>query len=169
MKPIEKTPNKQGEKTRAWLCDKSAFHAKHGVKAEDDATLAMWIVEAPWAHPVWHSYAIILVHLRELPDKRETKIYLEGATHEMWVVALNPDADREQFISHGTHVVEGAESASIFLEPLNFAAQFIETCDEYAFNRVEKAVEMICARQLSPDTDFRRQWEALFGSSMVKK
>ena len=150
---------------RAWRCDLDGLRRKLGVARDGDATLVMWVIEAPWAHPFWHSYVLVLVHLRPLPDGRPTKLYFEGATHELWLHALDPGGRRQPLISG----FEPLGSASCRpLTPINFAAQFIEPDDTSALGRVERAVRRVCNGTLSPDTDFIRQWMHLFGDNMIK-
>lgn len=127
-----------------------------------DAVLDQWVVEAPWAHPVWHSYLIVLIHLRSAPNMPEPTIYLEGATHEMWVNALNPEVSRQELIE------TGEISKKQWLEPGNFAAQLVEPSDDAARQRVMRAVAEIVRGDLSPDTDFVDDWIKRFGSNMVK-
>lgn len=156
---ITKLPDLAGPHGRAWRCDHLAGLVQDGVKAEDDAVLVSWCVEAAWAHPVWHSYWICLVHLRPMPDARETKVYLAGATHEFWLYALNPQEPR-------TQLVEAGKPA--FLNPMNFAAQLVCADDAQALSSIETTVREIVNGQLSPDTDFRRAWIARFGDNMVR-
>lgn len=159
--PITAEPVISGPHGKAWLCDTAKGREIMGLSGENDATLAHWIVEAPWAHPAWHSYSIVLVHLRPMPDNQETIFYLDDATHEMWLYALNPECDRNPVIERA--IVEGP----CWLHPGNFAAQFIEITDDLARFRVKDAVRMICDGTLSPDTDFRSMWEHLFGDNMM--
>lgn len=160
-RPVSAEPVLKGDKGKAWLCDLEAARRHYGVTTDQDATLAHWIIEAPWAHPIWHSYSLILVHLRPLADGRKTMFYLPDATHEIWVYALDPDADRDAAIANGS-------APSMWLDPKNFAAQFIEVEDSLAYDRVKAAVQKICDGKLSPDTDFTYQWAKLFGDNMLK-
>jgi hypothetical protein len=161
---ITKAPDLTGEKSRAWRIDIDTARAIGNWTTEEDATIAAWLVEAPWAHPAWHSYVIVLMHLRPLvADKRETKFYLEGATHEMWLYAIDPKSSREDFVTKCNF-----KELSI-LTPINFAAQIIEPSDDAAIARVEKAVQEICNGELSPDTDFQSMWEERFGNHMIKQ
>lgn len=159
---IDKAPDMSGPHGRAWMVDLAALRAMLGVSAADDGTLVSWVVEAPWAHPMWHSYAISLMHLRPLPDGRPTKFYVPNATHELWVYAMDPDKKRAAMIA-------GAERGySAWMQPINFAAQIIEPNDAAAVERIEAAVRWIVDGKLSPDTDYLRQWCALFNGAMVK-
>lgn len=158
--PVSIAPTIDGPHGKAWAVDLD--HARNilGVRVEDDGTVAAWIVEAPWAHPFWHSYVIVLIHLRPMPDGRSTKMYLPGATHEMWLQALDPEHPRAPAIS--------GNGPWHPLKPSNFGAQFIEEADLTAAARIRDAVQRICNGSLNPDTDYIRQWMHLFGDNMIK-
>lgn len=163
MKAIEDTittpPTIEGRRGRAWQLDLAALRRRRAaIDLSRDCTLAIWLIEAPWAHPLWHSYTLILMHLRPVPDL-ETIIHLPGATHELWLCALDPDQPRQAMLETGR---------AMRLEPLNFAAQIIEPSDDAARDAVRFPVELICAGRLSPDTDFIRAWVHLFNDSMVR-
>ena len=145
---------------RAWRYDLDAWCAKSGTPRDQDCTVAGWLIEAPWAHPLWHSYQLSLVHLRPMPGFPAPIIHLAGATHELVLFALNPDFPREPVLT--------LESDAHILTPVNYAGQFIASSDAEADSRVEGAVGLIMSGELSPDTDFQRQWEALFGNEMIK-
>ena len=159
--PITTPPEISGGHGRAWRCDLDAARLRWAVNAENDCCLDHWVVEAPWAHPIWHSYSLVLIHLRPLSDGRKTKFYVDGATHELWLWALDPDKNRIPMLS-------GGDAAGLWLIPLNFAAQFIEVADDLAQQRVRSAIQRICDGTLSPDTDFRSMWIDLFGNNMMK-
>jgi len=158
--PIAKVPDIAGTAGKAWQIDLKALRQNLGCSERDDAMVAVWVVEAPFANPFWHSYAMVLVHLRPLADARPTKFYLDGATHEMWLAALNPDVPRARAIL-------GMETWAP-LAPLNFAAQIKEASDDAAQGRIRDAVSRVCTGTLNPDTDFIRQWMHLFGDNMIK-
>ena len=160
--PVARKAEIEGPRGRAWRLDLDA--ARRNLPPNpDDATVCAWVVEAPWAHPVWHSYFFCLIHLRSIPGVREPKRYLEAATHEFMFFAMDPDAPRERLIgggeSFGPHV----------LHPKNFAAQITQDDDAQAIARVEAAIKDICDGKLSPDTDFQHQWGERFGKAMFKK
>ena len=160
---VVKEPFIDGPLATAWLLDHDKILEKAGLsdRKDEDALVASWIVCAPWAHPLWHSYTIHLVHLRPLPNK-ETRFYLEGATHELWVHALDP-------AKHICDVIDGYDSPfPMMLQPKNYADQFIAENDAAALERMERVVRLICDGNLSPDTDFISQWVALFGGHMLK-
>lgn len=148
-------PTITGPHGRAWRIDPVAR-----ANGRPDAGVVAWMVEAPWAHPAWHSYAIVLISLRPIEGLPDPKIYRDGATHEMVVFALNPDESRQATLDGGVFRQ---------LTPCNFAGQFIEIEDGYAMQRIECAVLEIIHGQLSPDTDFRHAWINRFGDHMIKK
>lgn len=163
MKPtdeIKTPPTLIGKAAKVWRIDLEATRRFAKAKPENDASLAVWIIEAPWAHAWWHSYVLVLLHLRPLKDGRETKFHLSNATHEMWLNALDPFAPREAAIS------EGAPWCPLM--PDNFAAQFIAPDDAAAISRIERDAQRICDGRLSPDTDCIRDWISLYGDNMVR-
>ncbi|OYW56817.1 MAG: hypothetical protein B7Y80_01660 [Hyphomicrobium sp. 32-62-53] len=157
--PIARFPDHADAFGKAWRLNLDELRRKAGVLAENDAALDIWMIEAPWAHPFWHSYIIGLQHLRPVLGG-DVIIHRPGATHEFFVAALNPDAPREPFML--------GDASPAYLTPLNFVAQLVEESDEVARERVRDAVLRICAGSLSPDTDFRGQWVALYGGHMLR-
>lgn len=158
---IEAPPTLQGHHGKAWLCDVAAGLRRLGITAEQDSILAHWVIEAPWAHPAWHSYSLVLIHLRPLPDRRKTLFYLDDATHEIMLYAIGPDADRNGMVQTGM-------AERVWLHPGNFAAQLIEPDDDLAKARIRATVQDIIDGQLSPDTDFTREWVRRFGDNMMR-
>lgn len=144
---------------RAWRLDLDAIYAARGITRAQGSDVAQWIIEASWAHPLWHSYWLVLTHLRPIEGVPEAKLYLPDATHEIVLFAMNADHPRQAAIETGN--VQR-------LEPANFAAQFVENNDEVAAQRIQTVVSMICNGHLSPDTDFRRVWIGLFGDNMIR-
>ncbi len=135
--------------------------AKNGVSAETDATVAAWIIQAPWAHPVWHSYWLHVIHLRPLAGGDiGPSVYVPGATHELWLYALNPDADPET-------VARECKPAQHFLTPINFAAQLVLPDDAGAVDLAAGTARDVLKGLLNPDTDARSQWIERFGDAMV--
>ena len=153
-------PDRLGPHGSAWRCDIGALRRRLRIAPRDDATIAAWIIEARWAHTVWHSYYLPLIHLRPMPNAGQTIFHRDGASHEFWLMALDPAHPRAP-------AVRGVEGAR-HLTPANFAAQLVEPSDEAAIARIETAIDAILARQLNPDTDARHQWEAMFGNEMVR-
>lgn len=91
-------------------------------------TVCMWLLTAPHAHPFWAQYMLGCVRLRDLDGWPPPKRQFDGATHEITVVALNPE--------HGPFTVKMMEEYCVsgtmpYLTPINIAHQ-IEGADEEA-------------------------------------
>ncbi len=147
---------------RAWRCDVEAGFKDAGMVPAEHANIASWVVEAPFAHPVWHSYGFTLVHLRDIPGAPKATIILPGATHEFLVWALDPEKPRDRIVKLGD--VMGSR-----LSPCNFVAQLVADSDQAAISRIEDAIREVCGGWLSPDTDYISQWTERFGDNMIRK
>jgi len=160
--PVKRAPDLVGKhNTRAWRIDLPTLRASLPPHPSSFTCVAIWCIEAPWAHPFWHSYTVTLAHLRKVEGMPPAEIVLERATHQFWLHAMNPDRPRGPFID--------GKTLPAWLEPVNFAAQFIAADDADAIATLERgAVAPILDGSLSPDTDYRRAWIARFGDNMVK-
>ncbi len=154
----DNSPISPGTHGRAWEIDLPSFRRNHPGVA--DANIGSWIIEAPWAHPIWHSYVVHIIHLRPMDDGRPTIFHVAGATHELHLYALDPDTPRRP-------VLEGTDRPAA-LHPINFAAQMIERSDSEARDRATVAIRQILDGHLNPDTDGRAGWVAMFGDRMLK-
>ena len=91
-------------------------------------TVDGWLLTAPTYHPLWSQYSLAVVRLDDdAPDFPPPYHQFPGTTHELLVLALNPD--------HGTQTAETmagyAETGNLpYLAPVNHAHQFIATDDE---------------------------------------
>lgn len=149
-------PELKGAMGRAWQFDRVAILAKHPSKVPPELTLESWAVHAAYAHPIWHSYVIALISLRDMPGAPKCVINLAGATHELMVYALNPD-----------HPID-LEDRPKLLTPANFVAQFIAESDAAAEQRIRETVQDVIDGKLNPDTDYTRHWIHRFGTSNIK-
>jgi hypothetical protein len=160
--PVSIPPDIAGDEGKAWLCHLEEGRTIMKIRPEQDACICHWVVEAAWAHPAWHSYSLFCQHLRPMPDyDSPVKFHLEDATHELLLFALDPRKDRVELIKTG--MVKGN-----WMQPANFAAQFIELDDDLARGRIRSTVQEIVDGKLSPDTDYRQMWIKRFGGNMVK-
>lgn len=127
--------------THAWKLE----HPHHPV-----FSLTWFIIDAGWAHPLWHQYQLLLYDLTT-PTIKPPKIYLAGATHEMMLYALDP----EHPISRGS---TPAPNEIYRLSPANYGYQFKAKSNDDAGERMQAVVDGIVSRQISPDTDWRSFW-----------
>lgn len=116
---------------------------------------ATWLITAAWAHPVWSQYALALYDLTT-PTDQPAVIHLDGATHELLLVALDPARPATSAQS----MVEGGQVQA--LSPPNHGYQFKAESDAAAVSRLQRIVDEIEAQRLSPDSDFRAAWDAMF-------
>jgi hypothetical protein len=152
-------PTLRGKLGDAWLIDLRAVARRRGLVDDPRAavTLPAWIASAPYAHPIWSSYMICTISLRETPGVPKAKVSMEGATHEVMVFAIDPDCR------------PAVDDIPRLLHPVNFAGQFIEPSDEAAAARVRQAVQDVIDGVLSPDTDFLQDWVQRFSGSNLKR
>ena len=149
-------PALTGASGRAWRVDVAAVARGRRESPPPELTVAAWIVHAPYAHPMWHSYAIAAVSLELVPGWPPAKINAPGATHEVMVYALNPEHRR------------AINAPSHYLTPANFHGQWRAADHAAAARYVEETVQLVIDGKLSPDTDFRRDWIARFSASNMK-
>jgi hypothetical protein len=157
--PIALAPTKSSATGRAWCFDVPELLSRHASNTEQDATIGIWMVEAPWAHPLWHSYVLFLVHLRPADGVEPAIISLPGATHQFFLYALDPSQPRQGMID---------DAIFRWLLPMNFSAQLMAADDAAAIARMDQTVDEILAGSLSPDTDFINAWIARFGDNQLK-
>jgi hypothetical protein len=155
--PITNPPDMGGAHGRAWLIN---FSHPSWSQTKLGACVALWVIEAPSAHPAWHSYVMSLIHLRPIPGLEPPIMYVADATHEMVLAALDPDKPRQP-------AIDGCDLWP--LNPPNFAAQFTAENDAAAMAHCEQSVRAIVAGQLSPDTDHTHAWIDRFGDGMVRR
>ncbi|QIG66770.1 hypothetical protein EVB27_100 [Rhizobium phage RHph_TM16] len=112
-----------------------------------------WVIDAPWAHPIWSQYVLWLYDLTSDFEKPPT-IHLPGATHEFMLFALDPEhpVPRDQ---------PPSETKFKPLTPANYGYQFVADSNQAAEERIQELVDGIVAKKLSPDTDFRSLWDKL--------
>jgi hypothetical protein len=149
-------------KAKARLIETGVITLRGEREADHDSTKAIWIMQAPYAHPLWHSYLLVLISLEPIPGTK-TMVYKLGATHEFWLAALDPNADVDACLRGD------AVASAHMLRPLNFAAQIICRDDADARERMRLVAKDVIDGSLNPDTDFTQQWVARFGDSMMRK
>ncbi len=109
--------------------------------------------QCPWAHPVWSEYALFVYDL--LPHKSgEIPVirYHPDATHEFVLNALMPETKldfRKSLFDQKLGL----------LTPINHGYQFKADNNGAAWERVKRLVDACEKLQLSPDSDFSRDWD----------
>ena len=167
MKHIDRKQNKptlSGELGEAWRIDLEAVRKTTG---QPDTAVDAWIVYAPFASHDIHYYAVLTMHLRDDPVLGPAEITVPGATHEIQVHPLNPEAEPQL-----------ADPMRTILKPTKFAGQWDasgdlaghdDLMDHAAQHRTERAVTHICngilTREVTRDT--LEPWAELFGTGNV--
>lgn len=158
----DRKPDMEGPFASAWRLDMTNARAAAAARPggnPDDATVAGWIVHAPHSHPIWPYVAVVCVHLRDMPHQtKPPTVHLEGASHEIIVLALNP--------ATYPPLIDGDKLD--FLRPSNFVGQFAVASDDEASAIVDVVIARICSGTLNPDTDGNSNWVALFGDHCFK-
>ncbi|MFJ5059044.1 hypothetical protein ACIP96_06445 [Streptomyces nigra] len=119
------------------------------------ATVCGWIITAPCWHPVWSQYRLGIVSLADFPDLPPAKLHRPGVTHELSVVALNPE--------HGPYDARSLPADGVhYLTPVNIAEQITAT-DEQAAQLALRCVRAVVDGLLCPETAdapdrIRAQW-----------
>lgn len=167
LKPISVPPLMSGPRGKVWAvdldpCRKEALATGQLDDVRNDALIAALVIEAPFAHPIWHSYGLLLMHLRPLLTPQETLLYIDNAAHEIVLSALDPKADREAMLT------SYAAFGRARMTPDNFAAQGKLKSDEDAIALVHIVAKLIVRGVLSPDTDHILDWASLFGDNMMR-
>lgn len=125
-------------------------------------TVACWIVTAPVFHPLWPQYSVSVVSLREHPEAVPPKLHRPGMTHELCVLALNPE--------HGPYGNDTRTEDLRYLTPVNIAEQFTAT-DEIAARLCQLSVRAVCDGLVSPETAdaperIRAQWRHMLEATL---
>jgi hypothetical protein len=125
------------------------------------ATLDCWIITAPAWHPIWSQYALGLVSLADIPDLPPANRQRADVTHELHVVALNPEYGPYDARAIGTGDLR-------YLTPVNIAEQFVAT-DEQACQLAQLCVRGVVDGLLVPETaDAPERVRAAWHSSIHK-
>ena len=107
-----------------------------------------YIIDAPWAHPLWSQYILAGYSL----DAKSVR-YRGDVTHEVMLHAIDPDHK----ILHSPL----KEQRLKFLQPANVGYQLTTTNDKLV-EILDDVVDRIDHKTMSPDTDFRWQWDITF-------
>lgn len=115
-----------------------------------------WLITARAYHPLWWQYLLGCVRLDELPGLRPPVLHFPGATHELLLVALDPD--------HGPWTPGKLRDPTTVreLRPLNVVHQFTASDDEMR-QVLSLAAQAVVHGVLNPETGdapelIRTQW-----------
>lgn len=155
MNGYNEAPAISGAFGEAWLIRMGPPGTRGSVDV--DAALAGWIVRAPHAHPLWRYWMLSVVHLRPLEGGKPPQLRFPEATHEIVIVALNPE--------HPLPPLDHAPGWPVhYLTPIDVCEQMVVPNDAVAVEIAGLCVRAICDGA-SPDQDHRRWWAHTIGAT----
>jgi hypothetical protein len=118
-------------------------------------TVCWWLLTGPW-HPLWPQFVLSVVSLRDVEGVPPAKLHFPGATHELLVLALNPD-DGPTATVHTAQTLEqgGFRAVGGHLEPADVVHQFTAT-DEEMLQLADLLCRACVDGHLTPSTDDAR-------------
>lgn len=126
-----------------------------------DTTITWWLLTGLQWHPLWQQFLLIVVHLRDVEGTPAATRQFPGATHELLVLALNPE--------RGARTPEDLAGNGVgpagYLSPIDVVHQFDAT-DEEMRVLAGMLAEACTQGWLTPSTDdareaLREQWLAV--------
>lgn len=132
---------------------------------------ATWVIDSPWAHPVWSHYVMIAYDLTSDDGSGQAPvIYMDGATHEMLLFAYNPNLTAPGPSRRITDLEQSRSFVAGLLHPANYGYQMRFASDDACESWLQEGVfDRICKKELNPDTDANRQWLKLFAGAFSLK
>lgn len=121
-------------------------------RPDKDATVGVFLVQAPYAHPIWSYWVVSIIHLRDIVGVKKAHLQFPEATHELAIVALNPE---EQLPSLDITVNWKIHR----LTPTDVIEQFKVSNDAIADQILELSIMRIIDGTISPDEDWRAVWK----------
>lgn len=117
------------------------------------AGISQWLLKSEKGifHPIWDRWGLSVVHLRNIPGVKPPVLQFPGATHELVIVSLDPEADPID--------PDQVEPGLPWMQPVEVTQQFTVPKDTHALMLLEGVVESIVEGYSSPDRDYRRLWE----------
>lgn len=85
-------------------------------------SVGIWFLDCPGQSPAWRHYLLSIAHLRPIEGVKPARIFREGATHEVMLLALDPEANPAPC----------DEGSWKWLSPTNYAGQIILPSDRDA-------------------------------------
>jgi hypothetical protein len=97
------------------------------------ATVSCWFLECPGQSPAWSRYTMNVIHLRDIENVPPAHIRVPRATHELILIALDPDRHPQPTKLSSWHP----------LRPLNVQEQIQLPSDQAAHELADKAAQAV--------------------------
>lgn len=146
-------PDLQGPAGRAWLCEQKLSEAQQNKTAE----LEVWLVETSQDHPSGNHKVLALRHLRELDILEPVKEEHQNATHELWVMDINPE-NEDDINPHDLNTLH------VMFPPV--IEQFSASSDIAAVKLAEKVTELCVCGNFDPDCHSLTEWDNFIDSQV---
>lgn len=134
-------PDMQGPHARAWELPLDP--------RTPTALSGGWMVHAPGSHPFWPWHFISITHLRDEPGVPPADLAFPEATHELIVLALDPD--------HYPPPLDGSARIRAMYPP-DVVQQMVLPDDSEARKLLWLVIRAVCDGVLIPDQDYRQSW-----------
>jgi hypothetical protein len=125
---------------------------------QNEACLGCYLIEGNF-HPFWTQWCISVVNLRDVPGFPPAIKKKPEYTHELMIVAANPDIKLNPDIR---------PDSGWQLMPPDVVEQFQVPSDANAVDMLGKFICFICNGELSPDSDFREVWTRIVQAEATK-
>lgn len=116
-------------------------------------TVVQWLITAPGYHPAWNQYVLFVVRLIDDPDFPPAHKRLIDATHELDILALNPEAGHYDVARLQSHEPTGDIP---YLTPLSVSVQ-VEATDDELDQMAWYGAQAIVRGHMSPEPPFSTQ------------
>jgi hypothetical protein len=129
-------------------------------RAAYDVARGTWLINSPIWHLAWKQYVLSVISLEDHPDLAPASLKFVGATHQMFVMAIDP-GQPQTVETVQEHCKKGGLP---FLTPINIAEQF-ECTDDEIRQVAWLAARAVVHSQLAPEPplgyeSFRMNWLA---------
>ncbi|SRR6266540_5887924 len=147
-------PDYSGPAGRAWEVSSAG---RDDISVENTSSLGIWLIEAPFANPLWSHYFATLVHLYGIPGAAPVKFKRQGATHEYVMGTIDPSAE-DTIDPSDIRTFKGN-----MLTPVDLRAQLTLPSNERAVEVVRFAIQSCVDGQLSADAvNHHQDWDNFF-------
>lgn len=132
------------------------------------ATVQHWLITAPHFHPAWSQYSMAVVRLEDLPGFPPAVKQTEDMTHELTVVALNPEHGMQTRSTMGRYADESSPffKQLPFLLPVNIAAQ-VQATDKQAADLLPFIAKAVVVGGVTPETSDAPEIVRLYWQDML--
>lgn len=126
-------------------------------------SIASWLIFAPSAHPMWSFHSLEAITLTDLPGRKLAHRQFPEATHEILVLALNPEFQPYTVAEIASAAEQNAGLP--YLTPPDVVFQL--TAKDHEIERLCAYGARACVDgRLVPDSDYRSHWQRAFTDTL---